>query len=263
MSVRFGYMEDHSHGPGDEALRRIWLLVPSPLLGPASWAGVAQVLEDLRQRPVVPAPRATTTSHEDHIAPWVQDVISSLPPLTEVRDTPVVVVGHSATCPRLPYLADRLLDKGYNVESVVLVNGRFPADGKSATDVDSPMVNLLDGLTRPDGYLPPWPRWWGSMVEDMLPDPELREKVLGEARPTPRAMFDQPIPAPDLPRRVGLAFLATGDMYSPSHDQARAEGWTVARLDGEHLHQVVDPVTVACSLMSLSARSRRSETEES
>ncbi len=239
-------------GAIDRALvRRRWILVPSFLLGPESWAGVARVLERLRQDVVVTPSTRTTPQDPDHIEPWLQALVGAVPP---PDDRPLVIVGHSATCPRQPLIVDRLMDLGHEVSSMILVNGRIPEDGVVPTEADSPFMDTLDALERPDGYLPPWHRWWGPMIEDMLPDDAARDRVLSEAKPVPRAVFDQPIPAPKLPGEVGLGFLALGEMYRPAFRQAREEGWAVTRLGGEHLHMVVDPVTVTGALVSLAGR---------
>lgn len=233
-----------------------WLLVPSMLLGPQSWAGVAGVLADLHQEPFIADPRPVSSEADDFLTPWLEDVLDALPAGEKSERRPVVVAGHSAACPRLLLVAEAALLRGHPVSTVILVNGRVPADGLSLTDLDPPLGRLLDGLTRPDDHVPPWHRWWGSLMEDMLPD-EDRQRVFSEARPVPRALFDQKVPAPRLPEEVGLAFLAIGDMYAPSMDEARKEGWAVARLEGEHLHQVVNPVAVACTMMALVSQSRR------
>ena len=70
----------------------------------------------------------------------------------------------------------------------------------------------------------------------------------------PRALFDRPIPAPMLGDEVTEAFLGFGSGYAPSLDVARAKGWPTAWLDGTHLHQVNDPVTVATTLLGLDAK---------
>lgn len=233
-------------------VRRRWVLIPSFLLGPESWSGVAHVLERLRQDVVITPTHRTSPRDEDHIQPWLDAVVGSV---AEPSDVPMVVVGHSAACPRLPLVVDQLLGLGHEVSSMIVVNGRVPEDGVVPTARDSPFMDTLDALERPDGYLPPWHRWWGPMIEDMLPDDEARERVLSEARPVPRAVFDQPIPAPRLPGSVGLAFLALGEMYRPSFRQAREDGWATTRLGGEHLHMVVDPITVTGALVSLAGRS--------
>ncbi len=230
---------------------RRWLLIPSFLLGPECWRDVACLLRSLGQSTVVPAPIRTTPRDTDHITPWLDGVVAAVPSGDEL---PLVVVGHSATCPRQPLVVDRLLASGHDVEAMILVNGRFPDHDSVPTERDSPFMDTLDALVRPDGHLPPWHRWWGPMITDMLPDDAARERVLSEARPVPRAVFDQPIPAPELPPTVTRGFLATGKMYEPSYDQARAEGWSVARLDGEHLLMVSDPAIVTGALLSLARR---------
>ena len=234
---------------------RTWLLVPSFLLGPETWRDVGKVLEMLKQSCVIPHPSPTTPRHDDHIAPWLVEVLDAVP--EPDPDRPIVAVGHSASCPRMPLVVDALLEVGHHVETMILVNGRFPEDQVVPTDRDFPLRDTLDQLVRPDDYLPPWHRWWGPMVEDMLPDDEARSRVLCEARPVPRAIFEQPIPAPKLPSEVGVGFLAMGEMYQPSYDEARSQGWAIAQIDGEHLHMVVDPVLVAGTLMSLVSQARR------
>lgn len=232
--------------------RRRWVLVPSFLLGPECWSGVAHVLRRLRQDVTVTPTHRTTPRDEDHLTPWLEAVIDCV---AEPSDHPMVVVGHSASCPRQALIVDRLLGLGHGVSSMIVVNGRIPEDGIVPTARDTPFMDTLDALERPDGYLPPWHRWWGPMISDMLPDDEARERVLSEAKPVPRAVFDQPVPAPKLPDEVGLGYLALGEMYRPSFRQAREAGWATTRLGGEHLHMVVDPVTVTGALVSLAGRS--------
>ncbi len=232
--------------------RRTWLLVPSFVLGPETWRGVDEVMTLLGQECIVPPSINSTTADDRFVEPWVDAVVESVP--SDLMGE-VVVVGHSAACPRLPLVAHRLIEAGHEVVSVILVNGRFPAeDGMSPVEADRPLADMLDSIVRPDDYLPPWYLWWGGMVSDMLPDEEVRARVFGEAKPTPRALFDEPISVPNLPDSVEMAFLATGDMYAMGYERAQEEGWHVARLDGEHLHLVVDPVTVAGTLLSLVGR---------
>ncbi len=238
---------------------RTWLLVPSYLLGPAVWSDVADVLTGLKQFPIVPAPAPTCAVDTDHIGPWLKTVLGAMP---ETVDRPVVVAGFGAVCPRMHLVADQLISLGFEVEAVILVNGRFPADGLTPVEADPTTGEMLDGLERPDGYLPPWHRWWGSLVESMLPDVELREKIFSEARPVPRSLFAQPIPAPQLPDQVGLAYLQTGDYYAACAQEARDEGWVVNRIDGEHLQIAVDPVLVGCMMMTMAAQARDAATQQ-
>ncbi len=213
-------------------------------------------MRQLDQDVTVTPTHRTTPRDPDHIGPWLETVVGSVPPPS---DLPLAVVAHSASAPRLSLIVDRLIEIGHDVSALVVVNGRAPEDGVVPTERDSPFMDTLDALERPDGYLPPWHRWWGPMIADMLPDDEARSRVLSEAKPVPRAVFDQPIPAPKISGEVGLCYLALGEMYRPSFRLARDDGWSTTRLGGEHLHMVVDPVTVTGALASLVGRSVESQ----
>lgn len=219
------------------------------MLGPETWHGVGEVLGRLGYATVIASPSPTTPRDTDHLGPWADQVVEAA--IAEANQ-PLVLVAHSASCPRLPMVAQRLIDAGCRVHCMIAVNGRLGwIDGQSPIDADPTLRDLLDGMVRPNDYLPPWHRWWGSMILDMVPSEEIRKRIFSEAKPVPRALFDQPIPAPEV-AGVQRAFLATGKMYEVSYDLAKEAGWRVARLDGEHLHIVVDPVTVAGMLLSLS-----------
>lgn len=228
--------------------RYCWLLVPSPVLGPASWGPVAVALSELGQEPVVADTTMTTVAHEDHIGPWVDEILAIERPDPEL---PVVVVTHSAACPRAPLLVRRLIDAGWPVSSMLLVDGRFP-DGEAFTACRH-YAEMLDRMVRPDDYLPPWPRWWGSLVEGLVVDEESRTLLLAESRPIPRNLFDQACPVPELPPTLGRGFLSFGPGYADARDQAFDAGWMTLRLSGDHLHQLVAPEAVAGALVGMVA----------
>ncbi len=218
------------------------------MLGPQSWRAVAAELERHGQLALIADPSMTTTSDIDHITPWVAEILA---PEVPDDDLPVVVVGHSAACPRMPLIADRLLAHGWNVDAFICVDGRFP-DGRAFTVSEPTYGPMLDGLVRPDDYLPPWPRWWGSLVEGLVVDPVARDQVFREAKPVPRSWFDQPCPVPELPPEIGRAFLSFGPGYLQSCNQAHEDGWMTYRLSGgDHLHQVVAPEAVTKTLLAM------------
>lgn len=210
---------------------------------------MATVIEEHGANVVVARTTMTTTAHTDHLTPWLEEALAAAPP---TDGTEMVVVGHSAACPRIPYLAEKLLEAGHQVVSIVCVDGRFP-DGTPFTESRSSFGEMLDSIIRPDDYLPPWPRWWGSLVEGLVIDPVARKTVFAEAKPIPRGWFDQPCPAPDLPDTVGRGFLCFGAGYRDACDRAHGEGWSTCRLHGDHLHQVVAPEVVATTLMAMTS----------
>lgn len=205
------------------------------------------MLEGMDHPTLVADPAMTTTSHTDHLTPWIEEIVD-LPVPDD--DLPVVVVGHSAACPRTPFAADELAGRGWRISAQICVDGRFP-DGRAFTVSEPTYGPMLDAMVRPDDYLPPWPRWWGSLVEGLVIDPAARDQVFREAKPIPRTWFDQPCPVPELPPEIGKGFLSFGPGYLRSCQRAGDEGWTTYQLDGDHLHQVVAPRVVAATLMAM------------
>lgn len=228
---------------------RNWLLVPSPLLGPASWGQVATELVAQGHRAEVVSATMTTTADYDHITPWIGQILDTASAPSSMQ---TVVVTHSAACPRAPLLVDELINKGWDVTAMVLVDGRFP-NGRAFTDENPRFAAMLDGMIRPDDYLPPWPRWWGSLVQGLVVDGAARDLVFNEAPPIPRHWFDQACPTPELPPTVGRGFLSFGPGYADALEAAFDDGWMTLRLDGDHLHQVVAPKRVAAALKAMIA----------
>ncbi len=226
-----------------------WLFIPSPLLGAASWAPVVDAMTELDQPSAIVETTMTTTVDYDHITPWVNEILTAEPPAPEL---PTVVVAHSAACPRMPLVVDQLVHKGWSIDAMILVDGRFPT-GQAFTVSVPEYGEMLDGMVRPDDYLPPWPRWWGSLVSGLVVDPIARDLVFNEAAPVPRTWFDQACPVPDLPPTVGRGFLSFGPGYAEACEQAHEAGWLTMRLNGDHLHQVVAPKPVALTLMAMVA----------
>lgn len=205
-------------------------------------------MADLGQEPLIADVTITTTTDTDHVGPWIEQIVSMDPP---IDDLPVVVVAHSAACPRAPLLVSELLARGWPIQTMLLVDGRFP-DGQAFT-ANRRYAAMLDRMVRPDDYLPPWPRWWGSLVEGLVVDPEARNLLLSEAAPVPRTWFDQGCPVPELPPTIGRGFLSFGPGYAEACDSAFDQGWLTMRLSGDHLQQMVEPDRVAAALMAMVA----------
>lgn len=205
-------------------------------------------MADLGQEPLIADAAMTTRDDHDHVTPWLEQIVDMKPP---ADDLPTVVVAHSAACPRAPLLVSELLARGWPITTMLLVDGRFP-DGKAFT-ANERYASMLDRMVRPDEYLPPWPRWWGSLVEGLVVDAEARNLLLSEAAPVPRTWFDQGCPVPELPDTIGRGFLSFGPGYAEACDQAFDQGWLTMRLTGDHLHQMVEPDRVAAALMAMVA----------
>src|SRR4029079_1691758 len=72
---------------------------------------------------------------------------------------PAVLVGHSRVGPILA-AAGALITPG---RGYVFVDARLPFAGQTWMETAPPeLVAHLREMADPDGWLPPWPRWWGE-----------------------------------------------------------------------------------------------------
>lgn len=217
------------------------VLLPSPLLGPATWAPVADLLGQRgRSTTIAPVP-------QDVRAPGdVQEVFDRA---LSGLDAPVVVA-HSNAGLFVPWLADR-----HRLSAVVLVDAGLPGDVEEVPLAPPDLQEFLAGLADDSGMLPPWTTWWGSSSFDSLvPDPALRQAVAQEAQSLPLAYFRGSLPVPSGWDRMPRAYLAFGDTYAEERAEAVRRGWPVRTLDGRHLHMLVDADAVATAIGDLLTR---------
>lgn len=205
---------------------RSYVLVPSPLLGPATWDPVAAVLRDLGARAEVAV---------------VDDVLAVADGLPDV-----VLVPHSNAGLRASWWASLL-----PAAATVYVDAALPpADAEDVPLAAPDFRDFLAGLVRGDGLLPPWTHWWES-PHDLFPDASARAAVEAQQPRLPLVWFDDRVPvAPGWAGR-DCAYLAFGDTYADEVAFARAHGWPTATLAGGHLHQLHDPAGVATAIVAL------------
>jgi hypothetical protein len=229
--------------------RRTFVLVHSPLVGPSTWAPTAAVLRRRGATVCVPA----TTPPADCDPPWwrvaVADVVAAA---AELDGGPLVLVGHSAAGPRIPAIGDGLDAAGHLVVAHLLVDAGMPyPDRRPAEALPAEFVALLDELAGPDGLLPPWPEWWPpGLLDELVPDAGVRAAVAAECPPTPRGLYDEPVPVPGgWPGSAPCGYLSF--TYEDDAREAELRGWVVGRAEGHHLQPVVDPDGVADQILLL------------
>jgi hypothetical protein len=107
-----------------------------------------------------------------------------------------------------------------------------------------------------DGFLPPWTDWWDEAdVAPMFPDAATRAVVTAEQPRMPLSYYEQRIPVADGwddDRPCGYVLFSSA--YDSTAADARERGWAVETVRGEHLHQIVDPGTVAATVRDLADR---------
>jgi pimeloyl-ACP methyl ester carboxylesterase len=212
------------------------ILLPSPLLGPSVWAPVAETLRGQGYDVSVPG----LPDRIENPADVLDAFVAGTP------DEPCVLVPHSnAGLYAAALAAER------PVEGLVFVDARLP-EGHATATAEPTFRAYLEGLVDPNGLLPPWTRWWPNAdVGVLFPDASTRGQVEAEQRRLPLSYFDRDVPAPPGWEALPAAYLAFGETYTEERALARERGWPVETLAGEHLHQLVDPVAVADSVVRL------------
>jgi hypothetical protein len=219
-------------------------LLPSPLLGPACWRPVSEVLSDRGFE--VAAAGGPSSGHAPRTgADAFAAYLAAIPPRRDV-----VLVPHSNAGLFVPSLAAARRVAGY-----VFVDAGLPLDGADRVRMIPPeFYEMLAGQADDAGLLPPWTQWWDEdSVSELFPDAGTREAVEREQSRLPLSYFAETLPVPSgWPSRPG-AYLAFGDTYAAERAAAIGRGWPVTTLPGEHLHMLVDPVEVAGAITALIA----------
>lgn len=207
------------------------VLIHSPSVGPSTWTPVAELLPracvpDLRQAVAGGPP------YPEQIAEAVRD---------QTPEGPLVLVAHSNAGLFVP-----VISQAVEVVACLFVDAHLPPAAGVAPVVQPAFLPFLRELADADGLLPRWTDWWPEeQVAPMFPDPVTRERVSAEQPRLPLAYFEQRVPVPPGWDGVPCAFLWYGPPYDTVAEEAARRGWPVTRLPGLHLHQLIDPESVA------------------
>jgi len=212
------------------------LLVPSPLLGPETWAPVARWCADRGVGATVVRFDAGPRGPDDVLA----SVVRSAQALGEI-----VLVPHSNAGLYAPRLTELLA-----VSATVYVDAALAGDGPDTALAPEGFRDFLRGMADAEGLLPAWTDWWDD-VEHLFPDPAVRASVEAEQPRLPLSYFESHLPVPVAWASKRCAYLAFGDTYPDEIVFARARDWPVAVLPGAHLHQLREPAAVGAEILRL------------
>ena len=224
----------------------LYVLIHSPLVGPLTWAPVADELGRRGIETLVPVPGDAENMGVPY---WQQHVDAVARGLERVpMERPLVLVGHSGAGLLLP--------------AVRQVTARAVAGTCSWTPVSPDGASRLEFM---EAESPEWaqqlrqllvsggrfPSWIDEDLRELIPDARLHPGLLAELRPRPLAFFAEPIPVfdgwPDAP----CGYLPLSQAYDVPAAQARKAGWAYRKLDAGHFHMLVDPAAVANILIAL------------
>lgn len=222
-----------------------FVLVHSPIVGPATWLPVADALRADGRRVVVPSLLEVARSAPPR---WQAAVAAIERGLPGVLAKQIILVGHSGAGPLLPVIGSRL---DTTVVAYVFVDASIPPPDGTTTAASADFLAVLEALAE-NGNLPPWSQWWGpDAMEKLVPDPTRRAAIEAELPRMPLRYFTESIPVPAGWDKTPAAYLQFSPAYRDDAVVAEERGWPIHRIEGRHLHQTVAPVEVAETIVAL------------
>jgi len=219
------------------------LLVHSPLVGRATWDLVAAGLAGRGYPVSVPDLTGTVAAGPPYCSRQAEVIASS------ASAKPAILIGHSGAGPLLA-AAGAILGQ---VRGYIFVDAGLPTPGQSWMETVPPALAVqAREMADAQGWLPPWPQWWGEEVlAELIPDPQVRRHFAAGCPRLPLAMFEEVHPpAPQWPD-APAAYLQLSDAYEDQAAKARELGWPVTRWASHHLAPLTDPDLVTQSLREL------------
>jgi pimeloyl-ACP methyl ester carboxylesterase len=218
------------------------LLIHSPLVGCEAWEPVADVLSGDGYAVAVPDLAGAMAAGPPYHLRQAQVIAGC------AAGQPVILIGHSRAGPLLAAAGTML---GEGVRGYVFVDARLPTPGRSWMETAQPgLPARLRDMAGPQGWLPPWPQWWGGEQElaALIPDPAVRQQFAAGCPRLPVAMLEESYPpAPGWPDAPG-GYLQLSEAYEDDAATARELGWPVRQLLSRHLALLTEPGPVAREL---------------
>jgi pimeloyl-ACP methyl ester carboxylesterase len=224
----------------------VFVLIHSPLVGPASWSPTAHELDRRGRGAMVPSLLGVA----DAPAPQWRHVQRAVRAATAGMHAPIVLAGHSGGGLLLPAIADAVTGQ---VAALVFVDSFLPPAAGSLTLAPPELIDQLRELAT-DGVLPPWSSWFGAnAMRELVADERARAALEAEMPRLPVSYLEASVPLPSGWNRRPCAYLLlSAELYRHSASEARARGWPVGEIPGgRHLTTVTEPVAVADALLDL------------
>ena len=129
------------------------VLVHSPLVGCATWDLVAADLAGSGYEAGVPDLTGTVTAGPPYCLRQVRVIARS------ASGPPAILIGHSGAGPLLA-AAGAIIGQ---VRGYIFVDAGLPMPGQAWMETVPPdLAAQVQGMADAEGWLPPWPQWWGD-----------------------------------------------------------------------------------------------------
>ena len=222
-----------------------YVLIHSPLVGPLTWRPVYQEMTGRGIQAITPTLIDNSNSGIPFWTQHAESIAQNLRGLSLAYR--LVLVGHSGAGPLLPVIRQFL---NHPIEAYIFVDAGVPVNGLSRLDLmksEDPDWAAPFEKTLLQGQL--YPTWSADDLQDIIPDKDLRDKLVAEIKPRSMAFFSEPIPVfdgwPDAP----CAYIKFSAAYDKVMERAREAGWPVRELNAGHFHMLVNPAMVADMLL--------------
>jgi Alpha/beta hydrolase family len=236
----------HTEPVASGAREPAYVLVHSPLVGPASWKPVARELRRRGRVAVVPSLLGVAEAPEPQ---WchVPDAVRSA--TSDLRE-PIVLVGHSGAGVLLPVIADAV---AVEVTTLIFVDSFLPPPAGHVPLGPAAFMDELRALAT-DGVLPPWSCWFGAeAMRELVPDARLRASLVAEMPRLQLSYFQANVPLPACwANRRPCGYLLLSTPYRQSAAEALAYGWPTTELHGvQHLAITTNANAVTQALLDI------------
>jgi hypothetical protein len=218
----------------------IYVLIHSPLVGPLTWALVADQMRQRGINVIVPALIDSSDSGEPF---WKQHTESVLQALAQIpKNTFLTLVAHSGAGPLLPAIRQSLVNP---INAYVFVDAGIPRNGATRLDLmksEDPAwaEQFQEELERGERF----PNWSFDDLQEVIPEDLLRTQMVAEIRARGLAFFTEPIPVFDGWPDAACVYIQFSAPYERPAAQARQAGWPTYVLEAGHFHMLVDAKAV-------------------
>lgn len=217
-----------------------FVLIHSPLVGPTTWDGVAAELRRAGHVVSVPSLSSALATGPAFSGGFARLVAAGAPP-------DAWLVGHSGAGQILPLAAQLCESAG-----LIYVDAGLPNPGRSRLDtMPSDLVDQLNSMVDGEGYLPPWPEWFGrEVLNALIEDDVLLDTFIADCPRLPMEIFTEPMPdtvEPDIPS----AYVLLSEAYEEDARIAVSRGWSTKSLGGHHLWPIDHPRQTAAAILAV------------
>ena len=218
----------------------IYVLIHSPLVGGLTWTLVAEQMWQHGYSVIVPILSDLEISKDPY---WKQHADSVAQALVDIPPgTNVILVAHSGAGPLLPIIRKNIPNR---IRAYVFVDAGIPRDGATRLDLmRSEDPEWAKGFEESLQSGEQFPKWSSDDLREIVPDENLRKKLVAEIRPRGLDFFTEPIPVfhgwPDAP----CVYIQFSAPYERPAAQGRQAGWQIYKLSVGHFHMLVDASAV-------------------